>query len=118
MRPLGTRPPPGRTKRESSADNGHFDPLGPYAAAIEAAKRAVERDSNSAVAYRNLADAYARDSKMTEALEAYEQAIALQPDYAKVQTEQAIVLTRLNRHAEAFALLEEVTRSLLVDARR
>ena len=38
---------------------------------------------------------------MTEALEAYEQAIALQPDYAKAQTELAIVLTRLNRHAEA-----------------
>ena len=47
----------------------------PMSAAIAAAKRAVERDPNSAVAHRNLADAYARDSKMTEALAAYEQAI-------------------------------------------
>ena len=91
---------------------------GPYAAAIEAGKRAVERDPNSAVAHRNLADAYTRDGKLTEALEAYQQAIALQPDYDKARTELAIVLTRLNRHAEALALLEEVTRSLLVDAQR
>ena len=90
----------------------------PLTAAIEAAKRAVGRDPNSAVAHRNLADAYTRDGKLTEALEAYQQAIALQPDYDKARTELAIVLTRLNRHAEALALLEEVTRSLLVDAQR
>ena len=35
---------------------------------------------------------------------------------ARAQNELAIVLTRLNRHAEALALLEEVTRLLLVDA--
>ena len=62
--------------------------------------------------------AYIRDSKLTEALEAYQQAIALQPDYTKARTELAIVLTRLNRHAEALALLEEGPRVLFLDAQR
>ena len=104
-------PPNDRQPRPTDAAPASRLHQGPYAPlAIEAAKRAVERDPTSAVAHRNLADAYARDNKLTEALAAYEQAIALQPDYAKAQTELAIVLTRLNRHAEALALLEEVTR--------
>ena len=59
--------PNDRQPRPSDAAPASRLHQGPYAAAIEAAKRAVERDPNSAVAYRNLADAYARDSKMTEA---------------------------------------------------
>ena len=57
-------PPNDRQPRLTDAASVSRLHQGPYAAAIEAAKRAVERDPNSAVAHRNLADAYTRDNKL------------------------------------------------------
>jgi len=54
-----------------------------YTKAIEAYKQAIYIDPDSAIVYRNLADAYGNLSNYSKAIEAYKQAIRIDPDFAQ-----------------------------------
>ena len=83
---------------------------GHYGEAAAHYQRAVDQKATSAVLYRKLAEAHAKNEALPAAVRAYEQAIALAPSYAKTRTELAILFTRLDRYDDALALLEQTVR--------
>ena len=81
--------------------------VGHYGEAAAHYQRAVDQNAKSAVLYRKLAEAHAKNEALPAAVRAYEQAIALAPSHAKTRTELAILFTRLDRYDDALALLEQ-----------
>ena len=56
-----------------------------YGEAAAHYQRAVDQNANSAVLYRKLAEAHAKNEALPAAVRAYEQAIALAPSHAKTR---------------------------------
>ena len=83
---------------------------GRYGEAATHYQRAVDQNAKSAVLYRKLAEAHAKNEALPAAVRTYEQAITLAPSHAKTRTELAILLTRLDRYDDALALLEQTVR--------
>ena len=63
---------------------------GHYGEAAAHYQRAVDQNAKSAVLYRKLAEAHAKNEALPAAVRAYEQAIVLAPSHAKTRTELAI----------------------------
>ncbi|MXY81953.1 MAG: tetratricopeptide repeat protein [Gemmatimonadetes bacterium] len=83
---------------------------GRYGEAADHYQCAVDQNEKSAVLYRKLAEAHAKNEALPAAARAYEQAIALAPSHARTRTELAILFTRLDRYDDALALLEQTVR--------
>lgn len=74
-----------------------------WRAAIDPLRRATELDGANAAAFYYLGDAYNHTDALTAALEAFEAAVRLQPDYWRALKGVGIVLDRMRRPQEALA---------------
>ncbi len=83
---------------------------GRYGEAVQAYRRASRELSATAELYRKLAQAHALNQELPAAVRVYEQAIDRQADFAKARTELAVLLTRLDRPADALEQLERAVR--------
>ncbi len=83
---------------------------GRYGEAVQSYGRASGALSATPELYRKLAEAHALNQELPAAVRVYEQAIEMQTDFAKARTELAVLLTRLDRPAEALEQLERAVR--------
>jgi tetratricopeptide (TPR) repeat protein len=79
-------------------------------AAVEALQRAKTAGLKSTKLRLLLAEALVSDEKFQEALKETEAALKTEPDVADIHYRHAMVLDRLERHAEAAAVLENAIR--------
>ena len=97
----------GATQSPSEKSGDRLMLAGRYREAAELYELALGEQISSPELQRKLAEAYAKNDKLPASISAYEQAIQLQPDFAKARTELAIIFTRLDRYDDAFAMLEK-----------
>ena len=69
--------------------------------AIDPLQRALSLDPSRAAAHYQLGDAYNQTDRLSDALEAYETAVRLQPDHWRALKGIGVILDRLGRPAEA-----------------
>jgi Tfp pilus assembly protein PilF len=74
---------------------------GEYEKAVEAYKRAIEINPDSAEAYYHLGMAYSSLGKYKDAVEAYSRSIKIRPDYAAAHYNLGHAYSNLNQHDKA-----------------
>ncbi len=74
---------------------------GKYPEAIEAFKKALEKDPDQPYVQANMADAMAKANMLPEALAAYEKAIALKADDPSIYQNMGVLLGKMGKTAES-----------------
>src|SRR5262249_41036414 len=75
---------------------------------LDAAREAVARNPQSAIAWSNIGDAGHKLGRLNEAQQAFERSLAIAPDKLNVITKYALLLTDRGRLQESMQLLREV----------
>jgi tetratricopeptide (TPR) repeat protein len=81
-----------------------------YSAAVVSFRRAAELDPNQHVVWAHMGDAYLALNQASEAIGAYERAVAIKPDDAGYHNNYSIALARASRIDQAAQELEAAAR--------
>jgi tetratricopeptide (TPR) repeat protein len=95
-------------QRQSAAEvKANFDAgltlaqQGKYDEAVEAYKKALEKDPDQPYVLANMADALAKGNKLPEALAAYEKAISMKSDDPSIYQNMGVLLGKMGKTAES-----------------